>query len=148
MPASLIDRRNQSRDPLYQTRRRYPRLALESCDVFYESEESVASAERLDLSLRGLFLPCLLPDQVGARGTVHIDGGGSEMIRLEVEVLRQSKVGQAGMALRIVSMSEDDRSRLAALLLREGGLAAIPQLDRSFSTLTRAPRPKHARQAA
>ncbi|MGI5860553.1 MAG: PilZ domain-containing protein [Myxococcales bacterium] len=147
MTASLVDRRASVRDSLYATRRRYPRLSV-SCDLFYESEESTAVAEKGDVSLRGLFLPCRRPDPVGTRGVVRVDCGRGAMIRMEVQVVRQSAATRQGMALRIVAMSDADRKRLGAFLLRQGGLAAIPQLDRAYRTLTRAPRPRGALLAA
>ncbi len=147
MTASPTDRRASARDSLYLTRRRYPRLPL-SCDLFYESEESTAVAERGDVSLRGLFLPCRRPDPEGTRGVVRMDCGHGSMLRMEVEVVRRTAPARPGMALRIVAMSEADRRRLGAFLLRQGGLAAIPQLDRTYRTLTRAPRPRGALLAA
>jgi hypothetical protein len=147
MPTLLTDRRNATRDPLFFTRRRFPRLPV-ACDVFYESEESTWMADEADLSLRGVFLPCRRPDPEGTRGVVRLDLGGEMLVRLEVEVVRQRADGRIGMALRIVAMSDTDRTRLAAWLLREGGLATLPQLDRAFGTVTRAPRPRATMLAA
>jgi len=135
-----VDRRTGSREPLFMARRRYPRLAL-NCDLFYESEEACLFSPRVDLSLRGIFVPCRFPDREGTRGTVRLDVGAGPMLRAEVEVLRNPQIGRRGMALRFVAMSDGDRLRLGAFLLQKGGLKVLPQLDRRFRTLTRAPRP-------
>jgi hypothetical protein len=122
---------------LYQARRRYPRLPVR-CDAFYEGEERSFFAGRADVSLRGLFLPCLYPDRAGARGVVHLDLGEGAMLRAEVEVVR-CDWSAPGQAVRFVNMAEAERSRLAAWLLKRGGLAMLPQLDRSHPALTRNP---------
>jgi hypothetical protein len=140
MRATLTDRRGMPRDPLYTTRRRYPRLQVR-CDAFYEGEATSVATEELDLSLRGLFVPCRIQDAIGARGVVRLDLGDGPLVRLEAEVTRQVQGARPGMAMRIVAMSDADRLRLGAFLVRHGGLAAIPQLDRAYRTLTRAPRP-------
>lgn len=134
------DRRNRSRDSLFLTRRRYPRLMVKA-DVFYESEEAVAFAEKVDVSMRGLFIPCRFPDRrEGARAVVHIDLGEGGLVKAQTEVIRGFGGATSGMALHIVSMPEADRLRFAAFLLRRGGLSMLPQLDRRFHTLALAPR--------
>ncbi len=141
MNPRTADRRTSARENLFQARRRYPRLRV-ACDVFYEGEERSFLAERADLSLRGLFLPCLFPDRAGARGIVHLDLGEATMLKLEVEVVR-SDWAASGQALRFVGMSEEKRERLAAFLLKKGGLAMLPQLDRRYRVLTRSARVAH-----
>ena len=144
MTPHTIDRRNRNRDSLYLSRRRYPRLMVKA-DVFYESDEASAFAEKVDVSMRGLFVPCRFPDRrEGARGVVHVDLGEGHLVKAEVEVIRAFEGEKTGMALNIVSMPEADRLRFAAFLLRKGGLAMLPQLDRRYHTLTIAPRPLEA----
>ncbi len=134
------DRRTGTRGPLYQARRRFPRLHV-ACDVFFESDTAALIATEGDFSLRGVFVPTRFPDVEGARGTVRVDSGDGPLIRFEVEVLRAPEIGRKGMAMRICQMSDRDRLRYAAFLLRKGGLPVIPQLDRKFRTVTRSPRP-------
>lgn len=144
MPSLMIDRRNRTRDSLFKSRRRYPRLMVKA-DVFYESDAANVFAEKVDVSLRGLFVPCRFPDRrEGATGTVRIDLGEGHLIKAEVEVIRAFEGEKIGMALQIVSMPEADRLRFAAFLLRKGGLAMLPQLDRRYHTLALAPRPLEA----
>lgn len=143
MNSPVGDRRNRSRNPLFHARRRYPRISAE-CDVFYDGEQASLFTRDADVSLRGMFLPCRFPDLPGVRGQVRIDAGQGPMVRAVVEVVRVSDDGRRGMALRFVAMSEPDRLRLAAFLIRRGGLASIPQLDRCHHTLALAPRPRSA----
>ena len=138
------DRRNRSRDSLFLARRRYPRLQVKA-DVFYESDEASVFASEVDVSLRGLFVPCRFPDRrEGAEATVHLDLGEGHLLKAKVEVLRAFEGAKSGMSLRIVSMPEADRLRFAAFLLRKGGLSMLPQLDRRFHTVALAPRPLEA----
>ncbi len=147
MNPRLNDRRNRSRDSLFLSRRRYPRLTVKA-DVFYESDEANVFAERVDVSLRGLFVPCRFPDRrEGARATVHLDLGEGRLVKAETEVLRAFEGAKTGMALQIVSMPEPDRLRFAAYLLRKGGLTMLPQLDRRYHTLALAPRRPEALSA-
>lgn len=137
---SPVDRRNRNRDALFLTRRRYPRLLVKA-DVFYESDEANVFAAEVDVSLRGLFIPCRFPDREGAEAVVHIDLGEGHLVKAKVEVLHAFDGAKPGMALRIASMPEADRLRFAAYLLRKGGLSMLPQLDRRFHTIALAPRP-------
>lgn len=143
-----VDRRSHTRDALFLGRRRYPRLRL-TADAFYESEQANVLATEVDVGMRGLFLPCRFPDREGARGVVRVDVGSGALVKAEVEVLRAlDGERRPGMALRIVSMAEADRLRFAAFLLRRGGLAMLPQLERDYRTLTLAPRAPGASRAA
>lgn len=147
MHARPADRRARTRESLFSSRRRFARVQV-ACSVFYESERRSLVLDRAEVSLRSLSLPTRFPDLVGTRATVRVDAGRGPMIRLEVAVVR-SRLGRSGsMALRVVSCGESDRLRLAALLLRGGGLQTFPHLDRRFSTLARAPRPLPSRRAA
>jgi hypothetical protein len=147
MAPRMNDRRDRSREQLYISRRRYPRLTVKA-DVFYESDTASIFAPEVDLSLRGMFVANLFPDVEGALGTVHVDLGEGHLVKAEVEVVRSHESDREGMALRIVSMPEADRLRFTAYLLRRGGLAMLPQLDRRFHTLALAPRPLEALAAA
>ncbi|HEY3449278.1 MAG TPA: PilZ domain-containing protein [Myxococcales bacterium] len=147
MNPRTIDRRNRNRDSLFLSRRRYPRLMVKA-DVFYQSEEASVFAEKVDVSMRGLFVPCRFPEkQEGAQATVHIDLGEGTLVKAEVELVRAFEGAKTGMALQIVSMPEADRLRFAAFLLRKGGLAMLPQLDRRYHTLALAPRRLETRAA-
>jgi hypothetical protein len=147
MNASRNDRRETQRGALFLSRRRYPRLSVK-CDVYYESEDTNVLAEEVDVSLRGLFVPCRFPDREGAHGVVRIDLGEGSMVRAEVEVVRIPELGRSGMALRIVQMAEGERLRFAGFMLRKGGLAVLPQLDRRWASVARAPRLADALLAA
>jgi hypothetical protein len=142
-----VDRRQRSREALFLTRRRYPRLPVKA-DVFYESEQANLFCEKVDVSLRGLFVACRFPDQAGALGVVRIDLGEGPLVKAQVEVIRTFEGHKCGMALRIESMAEADRLRFAAFLLRKGGLSMVPQLDRRYRALVRSPRPLEALRAA
>ena len=142
-----VDRRTRSRDALFLTRRRYPRLLVKA-DVFYEGDEAAVFAQQVDVSLRGLFVPCRFPDREGAEALLHIDLGEGHLVRARVQVLRVFDGDKRGMALRIASMPEADRMRFAAFLLRKGGLSMLPQLDRRYHALALAPRPLEALRAA
>ena len=141
MNARPADRRSDNREALFKARRRFPRLPAR-CDVFYEGEDRTFFTDRADLSLRGIFLPCLFPDRAGARGVIHLDLGGKEMLRSEVEVVRCDWAA-AGQAVRFVNLSQASRARLADFLMARGGLSMLPQLDRRFPVLTRSPRAAH-----
>jgi hypothetical protein len=142
-----VDRRSRNRDALFLTRRRYPRLMVKA-DIFYESDQASVFAEKVDVSLRGLFVPCRFADCEGAEALLHIDLGEGHLVKAQVLVLRVFDGDERGMALRITSMPEADRMRFAAFLLRKGGLSMLPQLDRRYHALALAPRPLSALRSA
>ncbi|MFN7132131.1 MAG: PilZ domain-containing protein [Myxococcales bacterium] len=143
MHSRTSDRRSSSRNPLYLARRRYPRVKVR-CDVFYESAERATFAKEAELSVRGMMVPCVVPDPVGARGKVRIDTGEGALVVAEVQVARLADGPRPGMVLRFVHLEELDRMRIGELLVRAGGLSVIPHLERRFPVLTRA----HSRPAA
>jgi len=133
------DRRRAARGALADSRRRFPRLAV-ALDAFYESETCSLAVSRIDLSLRGAFLPCHAGDAPETEGLLRIALPTGPMVRASVRVVR-SKDGTPGMALRFVELSDADRLRLGAYLVRVGGLEAIPALERRFGGWARLPNP-------
>jgi len=136
LPISL-DRRTQPRGPLLAARRRYPRLRV-ALEAFYESEASTQVLTHVELSLRGAFLACRIADPEGTPGVLRLDIAGGPMVRANVRVLRRSG---RGMAVRFVDLEDADRLRLAAFLLRRGGLAVIPPLEQRFGGWARMAHP-------
>jgi len=136
-PVSM-DRRSNARGQLSESRRRFPRLSV-TLDAFYESAACTLTVSRLDLSLRGAFLPCALGDHLDTEGILRIALPTGPMVRARVRVVRQN--GVRGMALRFVELSDSDRLRLGAYLVRQGGLQAIPALERRFGGWARLPNP-------
>jgi hypothetical protein len=136
LPISL-DRRTQVRGPLFGARRRYPRLRV-AVEAFYESDSCSLVAGHLELSLRGAFMACRTGDVEGTSGVLRLDLAGGAMIRAQVHVLRRSG---RGMALRFVDLEDADRLRLAAFLVRRGGLAVIPALEQRFGGWARMAHP-------
>ncbi|MBS2033316.1 MAG: PilZ domain-containing protein [Deltaproteobacteria bacterium] len=133
-----MDRRRAARDTLTDSRRRFPRLSV-ALDAFYESDACTLTVSRLDLSLRGAFLPCALGDNVETEGILRIALPAGPMVRARVRVVRQN--GVRGMALRFIDLSDSDRLRLGAFLVRQGGLQVIPALERRFGGWARLPNP-------
>jgi len=58
------------------------------------------------------------------------------MLRAQVEVVR-CDWSAPGQAVRFVCLDEGARRRLAAFLLKRGGLSMLPQLDRRHPVITR-----------
>lgn len=127
-----LDRRNRARGRLDGGRRRHPRLSV-PVEAWWESEGHDLWVSRVDLSLRGAFLPCRAGDGVGARGVLRIALPGQDrMLRCSAEVVRVDRGEHPGMGLRFTQLADADRLLLASHLLRTGGLAVFPQLDGHF----------------
>jgi hypothetical protein len=126
-----LDRRRAARGSLMEARRRYPRLSVQ-LDAFYESAGSTLWTSRLELSLRGAFFPCHAGDAQDCEGTLRLSLPDGPMVRARVRVVRAADGRQTGMALRFTDLSDVDRMRLAALLVRRGGLGVIPALEARF----------------
>jgi hypothetical protein len=145
MPTFSLDRRQSSRTKLSQSRRRMPRLGL-ALDAFYESDARAITVSGVELSLRGAFVACFHGDPVGTEGILRIALPEGPMIHAGVVVIRQAAGGRQGMALRFCELSAADRFRLAAHLLRTGGLSAIPALEARFDGWARMPNPAVRRE--
>jgi hypothetical protein len=110
----------RSRDSLFSAAAATPRLTVKA-DVFYESDEANVFAERVDVSLRGLFVPCRFPTAGGRAGDPaprprrRPPGEGRDRGPARV------RGRQDGLALQIVSMPDPTRLRFAAYLLRRAG---------------------------
>lgn len=139
MPISL-DRRREIRGALHDARRRYPRLRV-AVDAFYESPSCILSASELELSLRGAFIPCRMGDVEDTEGILRLALPEGPMIRAKVVVVRRDADDRPGMALRFAELSDADRLRLGAYLVRVGGLSVIPALEQRFGGWTRLPHP-------
>jgi hypothetical protein len=130
LPVSL-DRRRAARAPLAEARRRFPRISV-ALDAFYESDARALLATRVELSLRGAFLPTHSTEPEGTRGTLRLALPEGPMLRAQVEVVRSVDGRRPGLVLRFVELGEPERLRLAAFLVRTGGLSVIPALERRF----------------
>lgn len=146
MPSRPVDRREHHRGTLIDARRRHPRLCVVA-DIFYESEDASLAASELEASLQGLFIPTSFPDSPGAKGVARFDLGEGPLVTARVEVTRIIAGAKRGMVLRIVSMSELDRLRVATFLLRRGGLVMFPHLARRYQALAAAERAPGTRAA-
>lgn len=145
MPTFALDRRTDPRTPLGQARRRVPRLGL-ALDAFYESEARALTVAAVELSLRGAFVSCFHGDEVGTEGLLRIALPEGPMIVARVVVVRSAAGKRRGMALRFTELSAADRFRLAAHLLRTGGLGTIPALEARFEGWARLPNPLARRE--
>jgi PilZ domain-containing protein len=141
-----VDRRGHIRGAMFTQRRRYPRVIVHA-DVYYESDCRALFCERAELSLRGLFVPCRAYDREGMRGVARIDAGPGALVKCQVEVMRSTDPGRAGMALRYLGVGDEAIERIGRMLVRVGGLHALPQLGRRFELVTQLPR-QYARLAA
>jgi hypothetical protein len=136
-----VERRQSTRGERMEARRRYPRLRV-NVDAYYESEGRECCAESVELSLRGVFFPTHTPEALGTEAVVRLGLPGNVMFRARAIVVRHQKVGSChGVGLQFAHMSEPDRARLAAFLLKQGGLAVLPQLERQFGGWARLVQP-------
>lgn len=138
--AISLDRRKEARGALTEARRRYPRLRV-AVDSFYESASNVLAASEVELSLRGAFLACRMGDEAGTEALLRLSLPEGPMVVAKVVVVRRDLDGRPGMALRFVDLSDEDRMRLGAFLVRCGGLSVIPALEQRFGGWTRMPQP-------
>ncbi len=124
-----IDRRNPERAVPDEGRRSFA-LAKVGAEVFYETNDRSAVVECLDLGLRGLSVYTRTPDAEGTRVIVRLAlPDQTRLVRAEAEVVRvEGRVS----ALSFRHLSERDRQLLAAHLVRNIGLAALPSLGRRF----------------
>jgi hypothetical protein len=126
------DRRTQRRaPPLFQSRRKYPRLALD-VDWMIEAEGTSLWGRGLEISLRSARLSTSRP--VPGRVTLYASlPGRARMFKACGRVTQR----QGGVMIQFHQVADADLRLLAVTLLDAGGLPVIPQLDQKFRRFTR-----------
>jgi len=89
-----------------------------------------------DLNLRGTFIKTSAPDVVGTEATVRLLlTEDAPMLRIPARVVWSNQDpdrGPVGMGLRFQSLENWQRKRVAAVLIRSGGIASFPALAKSM----------------
>lgn len=132
MSRPIIDRRRRAARRDTGQRRRYPRVRL-PFDGVYESPERVLTARQGgNLNFRGVFVPTPVPDGIGAQAVFRLRlDDGLAMLKLAGRVVWSNtdrQRGPRGMGLRFEALHPWQIKRIAAALLRSGGLGVLPQL--------------------
>jgi hypothetical protein len=133
------DRRESRRGASIEGRRRYARIETQM-DIVYESPERMLITGFGDINLRGMRIDTPTPDPVGTPVKVRITlpGHKGKAIALSGQVSwarrGQSSLKGLGMGIRFVDLTDEQRRHLAAFMIRKGGLATFPQLERRFAT--------------
>ncbi|HEX4621112.1 MAG TPA: hypothetical protein VH208_06030, partial [Myxococcaceae bacterium] len=131
-PMTTSDRRTQRRaSPLFQSRRKYPRLPLD-VDWLIEADGSSLWGRGLELSLRSARLSTSRPvaDQVTLYASLP---GRARMFQAQGRVTQR----KGGVVNQFRQVADADLRLLAVTLLDVGGLPVIPQLDQKFRRFTR-----------
>ncbi len=127
MRSFIVDRRARLRRE--SRRRRYPRVRL-GFDGFYSSAERMLFASFGNLSLRGAYLRTPAPDAVGTRATLRLGLPRSPvMLKIPARVVWSNPdggCGPVGMGLRFEGALTWQLKRLAAAMIRKGGLQVLP----------------------
>ena len=130
----MPDRRTNRRDPLYVSRRRYPRVFLD-VDWFVESRGCSTLGRGLELSLRGALLPIVRTAELAEQVVLHVALPGRPRL-FRAQASASPRHARSGWLLRFHEVSDADRHLLARSLIEEFGLGAIPNLDRRFGRYT------------
>ena len=131
MKSGFFDRRTKI-ERIRESRRMFPRF-YRKMDLAYTSDRSIFFSKIENLSLRGIFVSTRRPDPVGTICYIRFflkDQGA--MVRIKGVVTRierdQDTKMAKGMGIRFIDMSDSARKRIAAFLLKEGGLHSFPQV--------------------
>lgn len=124
------DRRQRRRDTQLASRRRYPRLFLD-VDWFVEAGGCSTLGRGLEISPRGALLPLTCKGELA--GDVVLYVSLPERPRMFKAVGRASPRSERGWVIAFHQTSEEDLALLAESLIKEYGLAALPQLERRYS---------------
>ena len=139
MPAASIDRREKQREPLYQSRRRYPRVFID-VDWFIESAGCSTLGRGLEISPRGALLPV---ERTGAFSSADVTLFVCLQNRprmFKAAGVAEPSTTERGWIIRFTAVSRDDLALLGETLIEEAGLAALPGLERRFGRFTSLPR--------
>jgi len=113
----------------FETLRRGPRVRV-SIPASYESSQLSVDGRVTDLSAEGLFLSTSYLDAQGEKARVQVRLPEEALeLRGEVRWVRETPLG-AGMGIKLVDVSLDDRARLSALM---AGLGSDPAADVGIS---------------
>ena len=134
MTQPINDRRAVRHRRSMGARRRYPRIQL-CAQSFYESDQRSVMTRAGDLTLRGAFIPTLVPDRPGCRAVLRVELPGSPtLLRLSGQVVWSNdrpERGPTGMGLRFDPLDDWQIKRIAAAMLRSAGFEALPSLARA-----------------
>ena len=118
----FVDRRRRCRGA---DRRRYPRLRFELFGC-YTSTATGIFFEAGNVSLRGMYLPCRVPDIVGTRGTLRLRLPGRDiMLNMPVEVVWANGDDGGGMGLRFDGPDARNLKLLGGYLVGHAGPEAV-----------------------
>jgi hypothetical protein len=127
-----LERRTQRRaPPLWQSRRRYPRIPLD-VDWMIDAKGTSLWGRGLELSLRSARLPTSRPVEGEVSLYVSLPGR-ARMFKARGRVTQR----KGGVVIQFHEVASADLRLLAASLLDAGGLPVIPQLDQKFRRFTR-----------
>lgn len=130
----INDRRSVRHRRNLGARRRYPRIRLPA-QAFYESDQRSLLTTAGDLTLRGTFLPTVVPDRVGSRAVLRLELPGSPtLLRVSGSVVWSNEHparGPTGMGIRFDPLQPWQLKRIAAAMLRSAGYEALPALGRA-----------------
>ncbi len=125
----VTDRRQKSRVPAFHSRRRYPRLFLD-VDWFVESDGCSTLGRGLEISLRSARLPVTCVGTFSQKVTLFVSlPGRAKMFKA---LGRAEAKSDRGWVIHFSSISDEDRGLLAATLIDEYGLVALPNQERKF----------------
>ena len=134
----INDRRDDLLRSLQTDRRRYARVEAQ-IDTVYESPYRMLIAGQANLNLRGMRISTPFPDPVGTPVCIRfsLPGDSGPMIMARGVVVwckgeRTSLVKDRGMGIRFTQLSDEARKRIAAFMLRNGGLRTIPKLHKRY----------------
>ncbi len=134
MTQPINDRRSVRHRRHQGARRRFPRIRMPA-QAFYESDHRSAMTTAGDLTLRGTFLPTLVPDRAGSRAVVRLELPGSPaLLRMAGTVVwsnEHPERGPTGMGIRFDPLEPWQLKRIAAAMLRSAGYEALPALGRA-----------------
>jgi hypothetical protein len=136
MNETPIDRREKRREPLYQSRRRYPRVFLD-VDWFVESAGCATLGRGLEISPRGaLLLIERTGDFAASLVTLHVCLAGRARMFKALGTATARSGGPKGWVIRFTQVSAEDLTLLGQALIEEYGLGALPGLDRKYQRFT------------
>ena len=133
MTRAINDRRTARHRRSLGARRSYPRIRP-PMQSFYESDQRSVMTTTGDLTLRGAFVPTLVPDRPGCRAVLRVELPGSPtLLRLTGQVVWSNdhpERGPTGMGMRFDPLEAWQIKRIAAALLRSAGYEALPALGK------------------
>ncbi|MBX7113602.1 MAG: hypothetical protein K1X64_04645 [Myxococcaceae bacterium] len=124
------DRRRGRREAHAAPRRRYPRLFLD-VDWFIESLGCSTLGRGLEISPRGALLPLQFKGPFSSEVTLHVClPARPKMFRARGHATSRP---DRGWAIQFSDVTTEDLNLLAATLIEEYGLQALPALEKKYS---------------